>query len=105
MSDHFPIFTCVGNTINSVNDSPLSFKYRKFGEPVYNQLRGMLAEVNWDFIETLDINDACKKFISVINEYVDLVAPAKTVTIPPHKIKEPWYTRGLLKSRNTLDKL
>ncbi len=81
-------------------------KYRKFGEQVDNQLRGMLAEVNWDFIKTLDMSDACKKSLSVINEYIDLVAPEKTVTIPPHKIiKEPWYTRGLLKSRNTLDKL
>ena len=67
MSDHFPVFTCVGNTNNSVNDAPLSFKYRKFGEPVYNQLRGMLAEVNWDFIETLEINDAYQKFLSAIN--------------------------------------
>ncbi len=106
MSDHFPVFTCVGNTNNSVNDAPLSFKYRKFGEPVYNQLHGMLAGVNCDFIETLDRNDACKMFLSVINEYVDLVALDKTVTIPPHKIiREPQYTRGLLKSRNTSDKL
>ncbi len=37
-------------------------------------------------MEALELNDACKKFLSVISKYVDFLGPEKSATIPPHNI-------------------
>ncbi len=38
ISDHFPVFTCVGSSKDTVINGPLSLKHRTLGKSVYNQL-------------------------------------------------------------------
>ncbi len=77
ISDHYPVFTCVRCSKDPVSNGPLSFKHRTFGESDCNQLCLLLDEVYWDFVETLDLNEAYNEFFSIIKEYLDFVAPEK----------------------------
>ena len=62
--------------------------------------------VNWEALNTPDVDIAYKYFTDTLFRIIDNVAPLKTVHIPAHKrIKEPWFTPGLLKSSLRVSKL
>ncbi len=45
-------------------------------------------------------------FNSTVSEIMNIYAPERTARIPGKKvIREPWVTKGILKSSDTLDKL
>ena len=66
----------------------------------------MIEQTNWNYLDDININDACDELTEKIKDTLDLYAPLKTIKIP-HKniIRDPWMTKGLIKSSNNCSKL
>jgi hypothetical protein len=51
-------------------------------------------------------NDAYDIFADKLHDIINTISPEKTIIIPAKKvIREPWVTKGIMKSSHTLDKL
>ena len=105
ISDHLPIFTFIGNSPKK-NKIPMNIKYRELNETNINKIQYSLQQFNWSILNTLQTNEAYDTFVLKLKNTIDQHAPEITKTIPyKHKIREPWVTKGLMKSSNNLDKL
>ncbi len=100
-----PIIACVG-TKQHPQSSSVSFKHRDLNETTYDKLRQLIFEGNWDILHSLDIHDAYNNFVDIVSHLLDVVAPEKTISIKQHQLRhEPWFTKGLMRSRKNLNKL
>ena len=71
-----------------------------------NNIKSILEQVDWSHLDNLTIENAYQEFTDIINKSLNTVAPLKTVTIKPQNIiKDPWMTRGLIKSSRTSSRL
>ena len=53
-----------------------------------------------------DANDAYNIFSDKLHDIINTISPEKTIRIPAKKvIREPWVTKGIMKSSHTLNKL
>ena len=107
ISDHFPVFCTVTNLKAKSNErKALEFYNRKFTDYALNKIQEAITTTDWDHCNYLSIDNACKQFIEKLNNIIDCYAPLKKVIIP-HKsiIRNPWVTKGLLKSSHTCAKL
>ena len=105
LSDHFPIIACVGTKHHPQSPS-VSLKHLELNETTYDKLRQLLFKVNWDILHSLDIHDAYNKFDDIVSHLLDVVASEKTISIKQHQLRhEPWFTKGLMRSRKTRNKL
>ena len=65
-----------------------------------------LERYDWAVLDKLTSNDAYNIFLHAVTNIIDNVAPMKTINLPTKRIiREPWMTKGILKSSNNLDKL
>ena len=65
-----------------------------------------LLEIDWQCLDTMDVNDASDHFTLQLTNVLDMCAPNKTIVIPSKNIvREPWMTKGLIKSSKTKLKL
>ncbi len=65
----------------------------------------LLSQVDWLFINSLDIDDACLHFHETTS-VIGVVSPEINVKIPANQVRrEAWDTKGLMKSSKTLSKL
>ena len=55
----------------------------------FEKLNDKILNTNWDFINTISMNDACIQFTDAILKYMDECIPSKDVTIRPND--KPWY--------------
>ena len=61
---------------------------------------------DWSCLNNIGIEEPNQEFVDIIHEYTDIYAPLKTVHIQPKCIlREPWMTKGLMKSSITLSKM
>ena len=76
-----------------------SFSFRKIDNESTNSIKRLLHATDWSIMHS--------EFLSnKMNEYINLCAPLKTVTLGyKHVIREKWMTKGLLKSSHNLNKL
>lgn len=75
-------------------------------EDIQQRLQATLAETNWDYLDQMPPNDAYNEFNNQLQEILNEVAPIKTIKSTSKWIKrDPWITKGILKSSRTLDKL
>lgn len=98
ISDHNPILTCFGNKVKCTR-KPLTFTTRPMNEGVMTLIINELHSMDWQFLNTLNVNEAYVSFIEKLNSLIKKHSPEKTVVIPYNKvIKEPSMTPGLMKS-------
>ena len=77
----------------------------------YTKMPQLPTQVDWSFINAFDIvifdiDDAYLSFHETITFVIDVVSPEISVKINANiLIREPWYTKGLMKSSKTLSKL
>ena len=100
VSDHLTTFA----TLISKNSKPSQKEKPMHDLRSMTYMRDWLKTINWDTILNDNTNDCFTKFHNVIEE-------ARSVCCPNVKVKEkvkrhePWFSSGLLKSRQTKEKL
>ena len=105
ISDHFPCLTFIGN-IKPENKNPLILNVRKVTIDSIQQIEKTLSEYNWDVLNVLDANDGYNLILNEITTKLNQECPEKNIIIPSNKIiREPWMTKGLIKSSQEKDKL
>ncbi len=105
MSDHFPLIAGVACKTDNKKE-PLTFKSRKFTDETFRNMEQCLNQVDWEFLNNDNIDNAYCAFIDKLKECIDLNAPEEITSIPYNKIiREPWVTKGILKSSSVLSKL
>ncbi len=98
ISDHLPIFLCVGNQ-NRCTKHPKTIITRQMSDGKLNQIKNELSRLNWDELNDMNTNEAHNHFIDKVKEITDNIAPEKEIVISrKHSIKEKWMTKGLLQS-------
>ena len=84
----------------------LTFQHRNIDENAINRMKILLSQIDWSHLHTFTVENAYQNFIEKINRIINTVAPLKKVTIKPNNvIKDPWMTRGLMKSSRTSARL
>ena len=105
ISDHFPVLLFLNNK-NYKPNRKSTFTFRKIDNDSTNYIKRLLQATDWSTMHSLSVDEQSDFLSSKIQEYIDLCAPLKTVTIGHrYVIREKWMTKGLLKSSNNLNKL
>jgi hypothetical protein len=105
LSDHLPIFAFYGKKTKT-RPEPITKTTRKLTETNIIEIRNKLERYDWAVLDKLTSNDAYNIFLHAVTNIIDNVAPMKTINLPTKRIiREPWMTKGILKSSNNLDKL
>ncbi len=105
LSDHLPIFAFYGKSLK-YKPEPVSYQTRDLGDSNLLQLKQKLERYDWTFLHNLDSNAAYEKFLELLTAELNSAAPLKRINIlPTNVIREPWLTKGIIKSSKTLDKL
>jgi len=104
LSDHLPVYCNIKykTKSNTIKSKSKTFTHRKVTEHALVNIKYALQEKDWQFLEDIDIEESSKQFSRIIQNLFDIHAPLKTITIPAkHLIREPWMSKGLLKSSHT----
>jgi len=106
ISDHLPLITLIGNR-KAPKHKPLTFTFRPLNSNNVNTIIDELNNNNWDMLDSFeDVNESYNYFTNVVDRTIDKHAPIITKTIPASKvIRDPWYSKGLLKSSRHLHRL
>ena len=65
-----------------------------------------LQSFKWIDLSTNDPNTGYNIFINILTKVINEICPEKNVTVSPKKIiREPWATKGLMKSSAKMNKL
>lgn len=105
ISDHFPVFVLVG-TKQTPKGKPLEVKHRKIDDSAITNLKSLLLNTDWSYLNHLLIDDQFDALVKMITEYLDICAPLKIVKIPyAYAKRNNWMTKGLLKSSRVMSKL
>ena len=107
LSDHLPcICTLKFEKAAHKTKKELTFQHRNIDENAINRMKILLSQIDWSHLHTFTVENAYQNFIEKINRIINTVAPLKKVTIKPNNvIKDPWMTRGLMKSSRTSARL
>lgn len=106
ISDHLPIILCLGTQKHDRTKNPIIIQKRTINDDTLRNIAISINNKDWSYLENMDTNLAYKNFTQEITELVDKIAPLKNITIPAFAImREPWMSRGLVKSSQTLNRL
>ena len=105
ISDHLPIFSIIKQTINVHRLLNNTLKmHRKENSSNIDSLNIDLCQEQWlDVFEENDVDKAYEKFNHKLQKYYDKNIPL--VRTKYKKVKNPWITKGILKSIKTRNKL
>ena len=84
MSDHLPVFSCMGKTKNEKFKQPLILKHRPLNDKSLQNIKYMLQITDWTNLENMELDQAYKYFIEKINEVLEVLevcAPEKQTAI------------------------
>lgn len=108
VSDHFPIFiTCKTDRRSNAYDSEKSTFYKRdYSEINVKNFEHSLRAANWSNIyRSTCANTAYENFISVFKDLYENSFPEKLISHNSKRFKNPWMTKGLLKSSKHKQKL
>ena len=74
LSDHFPIFVLVGKK-RATKGKPLEMKLRKIDEPAITNLKSLLLNTDWSYLNHTSENLQFDALVEKITEYLDICAP------------------------------
>ena len=105
-ADHLPVFLFSGKATKQKCKDPLTFKYRQLNHPALCKIQSSLVDIDWDELYHMNVDDAYNSFSDQLQQTIDKFAPEKSACIP-YKciIRDPWVTKGILRSSKTADKL
>ena len=106
ISDHLPILTCFGLYKKPLTKEPLIINKRSINLEATNNISNAIKAINWQYLEHMNIDDAYLNFTQELTNILDKFAPETKISIPASCIiRDPWMSKGLLKSSKTLNKL
>ena len=106
ISDHLPVFLQFGKKSDKQVKEPLTFTYRDMSPNIIVDIKQELAVCDWNCVNGMDSEEGLNYLMEQINDALNKNAPFKTVSIPyKNVIREPWVTKGMIRSSNNLDKL
>jgi len=105
ISDHLPVILCMGKK-RKLTKKPIIIQKRIINDDTLRNLAICIDNKDWSYLENMDTNLAYANFTQELTNIIDKIAPVKNITIPAFAIvREPWMSRGLIKSSLTLNKL
>lgn len=107
ISDHLPVIVCLGKVSNrSTKAKSTKITYRPLNETKLNNIRNELSHYDWEHLNIKPTQEAFGDFQNSLTSIINHNAPLKTInTRSKHFKREPWMTKGLLKSARTQAKL
>ena len=99
--------------ISNLSESDTSTKsesivVRHFKDKHVNNFRSSLERVDWENLDKSDANSAYESFVNKFSEVYNKNIPTKTIQLKSRvqkSCRNPWLTKGLLKSIRTKAKL
>lgn len=105
LSDHFPVFTFIDHKEQN-KKRKLYVKHRVLNNAALDGIKNDMQDLEWQTLSSCNTNEAYTYFTQTLQNIIDKHAPEKTINIPRKQIKrEPWITKGILKSSQTVQKL
>ncbi len=106
ISDHFPILL-INNLPKPIPQcTSLKFTKRNITQATLDNMKDVLGGKDWTFMGNLSVEDCFDTLNSTVVKILDDLAPEKEVCIPAkHIIREPWMSKGLIKSSRKKIKL
>lgn len=99
ISDHLPIFSCMGKNKPKIVPDSLRFEHRRLTDTAIASITQELLSTDWSTLESVTVDEAYDSFINKIQGSIDKYAPLKIHQIPQKLIKrEPWVTTGIMTS-------
>ena len=108
ISDHLPIFICFEKSkCLKKSYNKITFTVNKMDEQAVVDINNDLKAIDWNTcLSTCNVDESFSLITSKVNECIGNNSHVKVVQISSKKvIREPWLTKGLLKSSNRLDRL
>ena len=94
ISDHFMCVTKI--CLNLTRNNTFTYSTRKLSVTALRNIRGALNNINWNFLEQHNVNDASELLNNEIVKALDFYAPKKTIVVnKSYKRRDPWFTSGL----------
>ena len=106
-SDHLPVFCFMATKKQHI---PLSktklFEYRKYTDASILLLNDRLKDIDWNYLNDLNTEDAYQQFMDTINRTMnDTIPILKKQVKVKNVIRDPWMSKGLLTSSCRVSKL
>ena len=80
--DHVPIFIFYGKK-SKIKTTPISFRTRSLNDSKMDEINNCLHNIDWSYLLSLDVDEACFAFTNKITDILDKFAPFKSKTIYP----------------------
>lgn len=104
ISDHFACFVMISHS--KIIKENLTYKNRNLNIENISLIKNALSQINWDFMNDLNTNESYTHFTNTLQSTLDRFAPETIRMINKTDIiKEPWITKGILKSSRRIHKL
>ena len=105
ISDHFPCILNIKNFFNHKSNYK-TIHYRKITKDGLLNANHELLHTDWSFIENVDCNVAYDTFIEYLTGILDKHTPMSLINVKEgDTVREPWYTKSILKSVRKRKKL
>jgi len=105
LSDHFPIFALIDHGKKQSYKNK-TIQHRVVNDKVIAEIGSELETLNWDSLIKMNSTEACSYFVEKVETVLDKYAPIKEKRLSKRNFKkEPWLTKGIIKSSHTLSKL
>ena len=103
ISDHLPCCLFFGQ---KTKYAPLKVTTRKLNDKKVLSIKNHLSNIDWEYIEHLNTDQAYEAFMQEMTNALDIYAPKRVITVSPKNvIRDEWMTNGLLKSSKTCNRL
>ena len=98
ISDHYPCLMIIHN-VNLSKKDRVTVTKRSITDDSIITIRNKLDNVDWMYLNELDVNDAFESFHKKLTNTIDEVCPQKEFRIRQDKlVRDPWITKGLQNS-------
>ena len=106
ISDHLPVISFMGKPSCKASTEPKFIEHRSWTPDTIANIIHDMQSKDWTCLESTTINQAYDIFSDNLQGCIDEYAPVRVVRIPSKHIKrDPWMTKGLLKSVKNKHKL
>ena len=94
LSDHFLCVAVIQD--DSLSEENVIYRSRKFNDTVLRNIKGMLLNKDWSYLEHLSVDAGSQEIFDQIEIAMNWYAPVRQIALKPkYKEREPWYTIGL----------
>ena len=106
ISDHFPIFLIAKTEKKMTPEGKVQITKRLINNKTKKKFKNALQEITWDdAINSKQTDSAYEAFFNKFTSLYDKIFEKFAVTVKSKTLKNPWITKGILKSSKTKQRL